>query len=207
MNMNSPTHLPSLAVFDFDGTLIRGDSMWQFLALVAGWPRVLWAFFRVVISYIEHSFVDKEDRATFDRRTFFKQQLLLRLIAGHSIESFKQPIARLLKWVRWIEPMRETLQEHYDQGHHVVIASGALDLYLHELIKDIPHHAVLCTNITVIDGKATASMYGGNCVREGKAERLAAYIEAHGPYGESWGYGNFPDDVPMMNLLKYRIVV
>ncbi len=39
-------HLPvntTLAVFDFDHTLITGDSLWPFLAAVAGWPRALLA--------------------------------------------------------------------------------------------------------------------------------------------------------------------
>jgi phosphatidylglycerophosphatase C len=99
------------------------------------------------------------------------------------------------------------LQEHYDQSHHVVIASGSLDLYLPELVKTLPHHALLCTKIEVVNGIATGVMSEGNCVRQGKADHVAAYLKQHGPFGESWGYGNFPDDVPMMNLLRHRVIV
>ncbi len=196
-----------LAVFDFDDTLIHGDSMWTFLALVAGWPQVALAFAETFVHFVWQHFVHQDDRARVDRGTYFKQHMLLRLMAGRSLESLQEPIATLRQGLRWNDTMRRTLQDHYDQGHHVVIASGSLDLYLPELLKDVPHHGVLCTPVDVANGLVTGVMSHGNCVRQGKAERVTAYIAEHGPFGESWGYGNFPDDVPMMNLLKHRVIV
>jgi len=200
-------NFPPLAVFDFDDTLIRGDSIWGFFVLVAGWPRVLLAFGEALGLFIVRHFLHQDDRTTIDRGTFFKQQMLNRLIAGKAVEDFKRPVEILKQSLRWNTAMRQTLQDHYDQGHHVVIASGSLSLYLPELVKDLPHHALLCTEIQVENGVATSIMTQGNCVRRGKAERVTAYIAAHDPFGESWGYGNFPDDVPMMNLLKHRVIV
>ena len=200
-------HLPSLAVFDFDDTLIHGDSMWSFLALVAGWPNVVVAMLQALAVFTWRHFLHQDDRTTIDRGTFFKEQMLQRLVAGHDVESFKEAVVRLRSGLNWNETMLRTLCDHYDKGHHVVIASGALDLYLSELVKDLPHHALLCTTIEVIGGIATGVMSEGNCVRLGKAERVAAYMKQHGSFGESWGYGNFPDDVPMMNLMKYRVIV
>jgi phosphoserine phosphatase len=75
------------------------------------------------------------------------------------------------------------------------------------MVKNLPHHALLCTDVGVGDGVVIGDMPLGNCVRQGKAERVATYMKEHGPFGESWGYGNFPDDVPMMNLMKYRVIV
>lgn len=199
--------LPPLAVFDFDDTLVHGDSIWPFFVYVAGAPRVILAVALTLAIYAWRWVWDKQDPALADRGTFFKQQMLKRLIAGRRIESFQEPATRLRLGLRWNEKMRATLQEHYDQGHHVVIASGSLDLYLPELIKDLPHHTLLCTNIEISEGRATGIMSLGNCVRRGKAERIATYIAAHGPFGESWGYGNFPDDVPMMQLLRHRFIV
>lgn len=200
-------NLQSLAVFDFDDTLIHGDSMWTFFALVAGWPKVAVAFAKAMILFIWEHFLHQTDRTRVDRGTFFKEQMLQRLIAGQTIEMLKPVVAQLRSRLRWNKDMCRTLQEHFDKGHRVVIASGSLNLYLPELVKDLPHHDLLCTDIEVVDGLATGVMYKGNCVRLGKAERIAAYIKEQGPFGESWGYGNFPDDVPMMNLLKYRIIV
>lgn len=196
-----------LAIFDFDDTLICGDSMWRFFALVAGWPRVAIAVAQALAVFVWQHFVHQDDRQKIDRGSFYKKQMLERLIAGRSIESLREAVVQLRTGLRWNESMRRTLQEHYDKGHHVVIASGSLDLYLPELVKDVPHHALLCTTIEVIGGVITGVMSEGNCVRQGKADRVAAYINQHGPFGESWGYGNFPDDVPMLGLLKYRILI
>jgi phosphatidylglycerophosphatase C len=196
-----------IAVFDFDDTLVHGDSMWTFFAMVAGWPKVGLAFLEAVAQFTWLHFLHKDDRAAVDRGTFFKTYMLQRLLAGRHVSEFKEPIARLREWIRWNDAMRNALQEHYAKGHHVVIASGSLTLYLPDLVKDLPHHTLLCTDIDVVDGVTTGIMSRGNCVRVGKAERVAAYMAEHGPYGESWGYGNFPDDVPMMNLMKHRVIV
>lgn len=199
--------LQPLAVFDFDDTLAQGDSMWRFFALVAGWPRMAVALFQASGVFLWQHVLRQEERTQVEFRTFLKEQMLQRLIAGRSVMSFTAAVAQLRQSTRWNDAMRRILQEHCDRGHHVVIASGSLDIYLLELLKDVPHHAVLCTEIGVKDGIATGVMVKGNCVRQGKADRLAAYIAEHGPCGESWGYGNFPDDVPMLNLLKHRVLV
>jgi phosphatidylglycerophosphatase C len=202
-----PQEPQPLAVFDFDHTLAEGDSFWTFLALVGGWPRVGVALAEALGLFTWRHFIHQDDRTRIDRGTFFKQQMLTRLIAGKSVESLREAATALHYKLRWNDTIRRALQEHYDKGHRVVIASGSLDLYLPELVKDVPHHALLCTEIEISDGKATDIMKLGNCVRRGKAERVAAYIKDQGLFGESWGYGNFPDDVPMMNLLKHRIII
>ena len=46
-----------------------------------------------------------------------------------------------------------------------------------------------------------------NCVRKWKAQMLSEYLGTVEPFAESWGYGNFPHDVPMLNLLKHQIIV
>lgn len=196
-----------LAVFDFDHTLVKDDSMWQFFVLLAGWPQTALAFTKAVANFAWLHFVRQENRNPVDRGTFLKQQMLQQLIAGKTLKHCAEAAARLKDTLRWDEKMRATLQDHYDKGHHVVIASGSLDLYLPHLLQGLPHHALLCTEIAVSVDVATDVMSKGNCVRDGKAARVAAYMSENGPFGESWGYGNFPDDVPMMNLMKYRVIV
>jgi phosphoserine phosphatase len=99
------------------------------------------------------------------------------------------------------------LFDHHAKGHTIVIASGGLDLYLPALVKDLPPCAVICTEMEIKDGIITGEMTNGNCVRQRKAELVAAYMAAHGPFDASWGYGNFPHDLPMLELVKYRTIV
>ncbi len=62
---------------------------------------------------------------------------------------------------------------------------------------------MICTTVDI----ATGAMTSGNCVRRHKAEMVAEYMASHGPFGNSWGYGNLPHDLPMLELMKNRIVI
>ncbi len=202
------TELQPLAVFDFDDTLIEGDSLWAFLSYAGG------GALRLSAAYAEASaraawddWRGERKRRGESSRTLLKEHMLRRLVAGKSCDSLGPAVMRLRDWRRWKEPMRQALLDHHAQGHHVVIASGSLSLYMPRLIDDLPHHALICSDVAVVDGVVEGSLPNGNCVRKRKAERVAAYMREHGPFGESWGYGNAPHDVPMMDLMTHRVAV
>lgn len=196
------TVLQPLAVFDFDDTLIEGDSLWAFLSYAGGGTlRMSTAFVRATATLVVDDWRDESFR------TLLKERLLRRLIAGKGCDELKPAVERLRGWRRWKEPIRQVLLDHYAKGHHVVIASGSLNLYMPRLIDDLPHHALICTDVAVVGGVVEGSMPNGNCVRKRKAERVATYMREHGPFGESWGYGNAPHDVPMMELMTHRVTV
>jgi len=203
--MNEKPH--KLAVFDFDHTLIEGDSLWPFLIYTAGWPRAALAVLEAALFLAVCFIKNRRDPALADRRSFLKARLLRRLLRGRKTEELRPAIEKLYAWQKWNAPVREALFDHHAKGHQIVIASGGLDLYLPELIRDLPPRALICTRIEVRDGDVTGLMPSGNCVRARKAEILARYIEKNGPFAESWGYGNFPHDLPMLDLLDHRIIV
>ena len=74
-------------------------------------------------------------------------------------------------------------------------------------MQDLPHDAIICTQIEVKDGAVIGTMVRGNCVRQRKAELVEEYLERNGPFAESWGYGNLPHDLPMLDLLKHRVII
>jgi HAD superfamily phosphoserine phosphatase-like hydrolase len=197
----------SVAVFDFDHTLILGDSLWPFLIYVAGWPRALVALAEAALLFAVRYAKNKGDPALADWRTFIKARLLRRLLAGRRVDMLGPATEKLHAWCAWNKPVRQALLDHYARGHSIVIASGGCDLYLSDLLKDLPPHTLICTAVEVRDGVITGGMPSGNCVRQGKAEMLARYLAANGPFAESWGYGNFPHDVPMLALLQHRVIV
>jgi HAD superfamily phosphoserine phosphatase-like hydrolase len=210
MNMpfsSSATPGPVIAVFDFDGTLVESDSFWPFLGFVAGWPRTAAALLGGLALFASRYLRDKNDPALADHRTFLKAHLLSTLLAGRTVSQLAPSVEKLRGWRHWKENIRQELLRHHAAGHHVVIASGGLDLYLPGLLRDLPHHALICTQMGVKDGVVTGEMISGNCVRLRKAELLADYMAKNGPFAESWGYGNLPHDLPMLNLLKHRVIV
>ncbi|MDX2027918.1 MAG: HAD-IB family hydrolase [Alphaproteobacteria bacterium] len=199
---------PVIAVFDFDHTLVKHDSFWSFLAYVVGWRRTIRTFLESLLAYAGRWAVNSYDRELRDKRTFIKSYLLRHLLAGRSLDELAPAIERLRRRQRWKEDVRQRLMEHYARGHHIVIASGGLDIYLKDLLQGVPYHGLICTVLERnSSGKITGVMSSGNCVRQRKADLVAAYIAAHGPFADSWGYGNLPHDVPMLQLVQHPVTV
>lgn len=196
-----------IAIFDFDGTLVKSDSFFPFLGYLSGWHCLIASFLKSLCSFTFLKLSNPQNPAVADHRTFIKASLLKDLVRGHTISELPEVRAKLCAWQVWIEPMKQALLDHHAQGHHIVVASGGLDVYLPTLLRDLPIDALICTKLGVEDDVLTGEMTSGNCVRERKAEMVAAYLAEHGPFDDSWGYGNLPHDLPMLNLLKHSIIV
>lgn len=187
--------------FDFDGTLAKGDSLWPFLLAARGPLRCFWAgACALLIAVFAPPGVD--------RRTIIKEKLLQKTLGGIAPSALAPAIERMKTWPRWIEGSVAALRQHHEAGHVVVIATGSLGLYMRPMLKAfLPYHDLLCTEIDEEGGVLTGNMPLGNCVRARKAERVASYIAENGPFADSWAYGNAPHDLPMMELVKNRVVV
>ena len=196
-----------LAVFDFDGTLIKGDSLWPFLTAVAGTPQAAIAAVEGLAVYYLRFYNNRLDPTLPDMRTYVKAHLLRKLLGGRKAGTFGPAIEKVRRWVKWNDSVRKSMLDHFAKGHQIVIASGALNLYLPELLKDFPPHELLCTVVNVKNGTLTGEMVGDNCVRQWKAQRLSEYLAGQEPFDDSWGYGNIPHDQQMLNLLKHQIII
>lgn len=193
-----------VAVFDFDGTLIKGNSLWPFLIYASN---ALFVFASVVEGLACFVLKRALRRPTESRRTFVKGFLLQRILKGKKQEALKDAAFKVFMWREINEPLIQKLQEHHAKGDTIVIASGSLNLYMPQLLRDIPHDALICTEVGVENGIVTGVMIKGNCVRKGKAAHVKAWLDAHGPFDDSFGYGNAPHDLPMLELVKHRMVV
>ncbi|WP_119680059.1 HAD family hydrolase [Indioceanicola profundi] len=196
---------PGLAIFDFDGTLVQGDSLLPFLELVAGRTRARTALLRAVRA----SVWDRAVRSgREDSRTAVKAGLLKRTLKGVPVEQARAAAKQLGAWIRWNPTILEALRRHADRGDRVVVATGALKLYMPDLLGDLPVDDLIATEMEIADGILTGRMcHGGNCVREEKARRITEYLERNGPFATTYGYGNRPSDLPFLALMEHPVVV
>ncbi|HEY0835268.1 MAG TPA: HAD family hydrolase [Azospirillum sp.] len=194
-----------VAFFDFDGTLIHGDSLLLFIAEVIGRRRTHLAFADAIRS-AGHRHVRGRGPGV-DFRGSVKSILLKRTLNGLPLAEAAAAAERLAAKLRWYEPTLEALHTHRAAGRRVVVATGALDVYMPALLSGLPVDDVLATGMEVADGRLTGRLATGNCVRADKAERVGAWLAQHGPFTETWGYGNRPSDLPMLALLHRKIVV
>ncbi len=202
--MNQPK---TIAIFDFDNTLAEGDSFLPFLACVIGWKKVIIELTRSIINYVFCRLTGKLTSRD-DIRDVVKARLVERILKNRSLSSLDTAVRQMRHRMKWLESQRLKVWHHANRGNVIVIASGGLDLYLPELLRNLPDHTLICTKIGVTEKRQVdGTMPLGNCVRARKAERVAEFIKEHGPFEDSWGYGNSPDDDAMLALVKNATVI
>ncbi len=187
----------AVAIFDFDGTLVRDDSLPAFVSCCVGWPRTVVAALVAGLLTLGAS----------DRRTAFKAIWLKLTLSGFAVERLPAVLERLEPRLVWIEQSLMRLQWHKQRGDLIVIASGGLDVYLAHILRAYAPDHFLCTAIEQVEGRLTGTMVGGNCVREEKARRVQELLHSLGAHGEVWAYGNLPHDLPMLRLATHQVIV
>lgn len=191
----------TLAVYDFDNTLVKGDSLWLFVAALRGAPvaagtfaaGLVWALLTAEF-YVDH-------------RTAIKRRWLRLALAGQTLAACQQAAHVVRLKLRWKGNVVKTLEKHAADGAEIVIATGALNLYIATLLEGVPYHVVLCTALETVDDKLTGRMATPNTVRQVKADLVTEYIKRRGPFARIYGYGNKPSDLPMLALCDDAFVI
>jgi len=187
-----------VAAFDFDGTLVRGDSLPRFLGQLLGRRR-----FGRVLAWSGPSMLVSYGRAGRDGS---KSALLARAVAGvpaAQAEATGEAFARAL--VDQIRPeMVSNLAWHQSQNHQRILVSASLALYLEPFGKLIGFDHVIATRLEVgEDGRLTGRIHGKNVRAAQKAIRLA---EVLGPEPvEMWAYGDSPGDREMLAMADHPV--
>lgn len=185
-----------VAAFDFDGTLIRGDSLSAFLARLLGrvhFARVLAAAAPAMLAGYRRM-----------GRDGAKAALLARAVAGLAAERVAtagEAFAATLD--RRIRPeMIARMRWHDAEGHRRVLVSASLAVYLEPFGRRNGFERVIATRLEVgPDGRLTGRMDGPNVRAAEKALRLTDLL---GPGEvELWAYGDSRGDREMLAMADH----
>ncbi len=195
----------SVAAFDFDGTLTRGDSLLPFLARGLGWPRLALALAQSapwLLAYALRALPNHVAKARLLDHTLRERRL------DELDEWTRQWMARDLpeQWNLWALAQ---LQAHQQAGRYCVMVSASPDVYLTRVAEQLGFDAVICTEMEVRGRGADAHLSGRmrtpNCHGTQKVERLQAWLNhqlgtpsvayrLHSAYGDTKG------DLPMLAM-------
>ena len=194
-----------LAIFDLDHTLINGDSA------------SLWAEFCVDAGLMDNpDFLRQSDNlyadyeaGTLDIHAYMSHNL--KPIIGYTDEKLAPLLSTFLESV--IEPCiyREgeaLLQKHRTQGDTLLLisATGA------HLVEPIGRRLGVDV-IMAIDLEKNAQCFTGNITgiptfREGKVERLQAWLQAHNEsMNDSWFYSDSFNDLPLLEEATFPVAI
>jgi HAD superfamily hydrolase (TIGR01490 family) len=195
----------TLALFDLDNTLLRGDSdhAWgEFLA--------------------ERGIVDDEQYRRENERYYLQYKAgSLDIMAFLSFAL--APLARadlptLEGWHREfmrvkIAPMitasaRALVEKHRAQGHTLVVITATNRFVTAPIVREFGIEHLLATEPEVVAGRFTGRVAGVPCYREGKVTRLHDWLAEHGAtLADSWFYSDSLNDLPLLREVTHPVAV
>ncbi|MBR1586108.1 MAG: HAD family hydrolase [Clostridia bacterium] len=190
----------ALACFDFDGTMIDGDSITAYLRL---------AFRRGDLSPVRYAAVgvhtlgyflgwESGDAVKTHALRFRKampperREELDRLFAERELLPRIYPEA-LACW-----------RAHQQAGRKVLLVSASTDQYMRHVAKALGADALLCTPVLADETVA------GNCKGEEKPRRILEWLKARGiqaDFEASYAYGDSASDLPMLRMVGHPVQV
>jgi HAD superfamily hydrolase (TIGR01490 family) len=194
------------ALFDFDGTLCKGDSIIDFCLyackhklstrrqLLAG----LWASVRF-----------KTGRITIEQA----KQAALSWMKGRSQMEMQDVALRFCREVlepRFFPDGIAALQKEKREGATVLLITASPSFYLEPMKEILGVSDVIGTRMDVDPDGLYTSLVGDNCRGLQKPLRLAEYLASKGDrldYDASAAYGNSTGDVPMLEVCSRKVAV
>ena len=204
--MQNPSGLPntgkpvSLALFDFDGTLIPGDSVAYYLRfarnegavsmgefLRALWAATLYGMKRMTDAdskSIGLAFRKRHNQKYLDEldKKFVNQVLLPKVYADG----------------------KKQIAAHRQEGKLLVLVSASTENYMRFVADALGFDTVLCTPIEA-DGTIRR-----NCKGEKKTQRIKDWLAENGltaDFPSSFAYGDSKSDLPMLRLVGHPVQV
>jgi len=196
----------SLAIFDLDNTLLKGDSDHA------------WGEFLVEQGAVDaRRFAADNDRyyaaylaGTLDIYEFLEQHQL-RPLREHDRATLETWRAQFMQ--EKIQPLitpaaRALVDRHRDNGDTLLIIT-ATNRFITSPIAEafgIPH--LIATEPEEIDGRFTGRVAGIPSYREGKVTRLGDWLNRHQfTLDDSWFYSDSHNDLPLLKFVSHPVAV
>ncbi|HEU5338699.1 MAG TPA: HAD family hydrolase [Sulfuricaulis sp.] len=195
----------SLAIFDLDNTLLRGDSDYA-------WGRFL----------VENRIVDGEEYERENERYYKQYQAgtldILEFLAFALRPLSQHDRATLDGWHRQymrekILPMiapaaRALVEKHRRQGDTLVIITATNRFVTAPIAREFEIENLIATEPEERQGRYTGKVDGTPCYREGKVTRLTNWIQQHRQTLKgSWFYSDSHNDLPLLSIVDHPVAV
>ena len=196
----------SLAIFDLDNTLLRGDSD-------HAWGEFL----------VEQGVVDRERFTSENNRYYaaylagtldiyeFLEQHQLRPLAEHdraTLERWRTEFLRT-KIAPLISPAaRALVEQHRARGDTLLIITATNSFITTPIAAAFGISHLIATEPEELNGQFTGKVAGVPSYREGKVERLSEWLlDRRESLDGSWFYSDSHNDLPLLNLVEHPVAV
>ncbi len=192
----------TLALFDFDGTITRKDTLLEFVRYTHGSQKMIKGLFFLSPILILYKFDLLSSHYT-------KESLFRHFYKGWTNTYFNRMAQNFANgYLPYITKSSATdrIKWHHQQGHRVIVVSASIENYLKPWCK---RWGVECigTILAEREGYVTGKLEGRNCRREEKVNRIKNHLNPEA-YEEIYVYGDSKGDEQMLNLAthpKYKV--
>lgn len=199
MHATRETH-KNLALFDFDGTLYRGDSFTGFI-FYARSKRHIFKHGLKILPWIQAYYLNLYPANAM------RPKLFEAIFSQTSLEEL-QPLVEdyALRLISRLNPaLHQQLLKHQAQGDDVVLVSASVDLYLIEVCK-LLNIDLICTETECINHTLTGRYSTPDCSELQKSIRIQARYQL-ADYQHIYAYGNSDEDIEMLKLADFPHMV
>ena len=189
-----------LAIFDFDGTMISGDSIIRYTAYAMRrgyepWRNIiprLWQGLKAVCGLM--SATEGKSRAlSFLARMSREEQ-----------NEFNRAFCRDILMPRIFPKALERMEAHRREGLRILLVSASPDAYISHLKDFLPVDAIIASP-TDERGRVSSSTRGEEKAR--RVQEWAAVQDTQIDWAGSFSYGNSANDLPVMRLTGHPVCV
>jgi putative phosphoserine phosphatase/1-acylglycerol-3-phosphate O-acyltransferase len=112
---------------------------------------------------------------------------------------YEERISRMLR-----PEIRMLLEAHQDRGHTVVIASSATHFQVDPVARELGVEHVLCSEVSVEDGKLTGRFIDGMLWDGAKAAAVRSFAREHGSeLTGAYAYANGDEDISLLSSVGH----
>jgi HAD superfamily hydrolase (TIGR01490 family) len=195
-----------LALFDLDNTLLAGDSDFE------------WAQFLIEQGVLDgevyqarnQAFYDQYKAGTLDIHEFLDFQL--KPLARHPrsvLEAWQRDfmIRKILPIVR--DSARALVARHRNDLRVIITATNSF--VTTPIAREFGIEHLIATEPELCEGEFTGAASDTPCFREGKVQRLEAWLAREGrsidSFEQSWFYSDSLNDLPLLNRVTHPVAV
>lgn len=195
----------NLAIFDLDHTLLNGDSDYA-------WGQFL----------VEQNIVDGQEYEATNRHYYEQYQqgtldileflaFVLQPLAQHDLDTLNNWHRQFMQ--QKIEPMispaaQELVNKHRQQHDTLLIITATNSFVTKPIARVFDVDNILATEPEMKDGRYTGRVNGTPCFREGKVQRLQAWLASRDEtFKQTWFYTDSHNDLPLLELVDHPVVV
>lgn len=190
-----------VAVFDFDGTIIAGDSFLPFMRYTVGARKYYFDLLKLLPWLGAYAFGWVENRN-------IKEKVVSSFLKGMDLEVVKEKGRQyaLEVLVKREKPdMQELLIWHFEKKHWLVLASASLLVYLEPWAEYKGFHGVCGAELeTDSKGRITGKIKGNNGFGQEKLEAVSEWLSDK-EHSMTYAYGDSHGDKELLEWADVKI--